>query len=81
MIALLLLCFPLWEQCRLGQLTLILSLLISGAWAAERSGYPRLAGVLLGTAASVKLFPGYLFIYYALRKRREVIVAGLLTTV
>ncbi len=65
LLPLLLLCFPLWEQCRLGQLTLVLLLLITGAWAAERSGWPRLAGVLLGVATCVKLFPGFLFVYYA----------------
>ncbi len=65
LLALLVLCFPLREQCRLGQLTLILLLLITGAWAAERSGYPRLAGVLLGTATCIGLFPGFLFIHCA----------------
>ena len=79
LIALLLLCFPLWEQCRLGQLTLILLLLITGAWAAERSGWACLAGALLGTATCIKLFPGFLFIYYALRGRWKVVLVGLLT--
>ena len=79
LVALLLLCYPLWEQCRLGQLTLILLLLVTWAWAAERSGYPCLAGSLLGTAAMVKLFPGFLILYYALRGRWKVVAAGLLT--
>jgi len=77
LVALLLLCYPLWEQCRLGQLTLILLLLVTAAWAAERSGYPCLAGSLLGTATMVKLFPGFLFLYYALRGRWKVVSAGL----
>ncbi len=79
LLALLLLCFPLWEQCRLGQLTLVLLLLITGAWAAERSGWPRLAGPLLGAATCIKLFPGFLFVYYALRGRWKVVVAGMVT--
>ncbi len=79
LLALLLLCFPPWEQCRLGQLTLILLLLITGAWAAERSGWPRLAGMLLGAATCIKLFAGFLFIYYALPGRWKVVVSGLLT--
>ena len=78
LLALLLLCFPLWEQCRLGQLTLVLLLLVTGAWAAERSGYPRLAGSLLGTATMIKLFPGFLLVYYALRGHWKVVAAGLL---
>ncbi len=81
LVSLLLLCFPFWEQCRLGQLTLILLLLVTAAWAAERSGWPRLAGVLLGAAACVKLFPGFLFIYYALRGRWRVVIAGLIAVV
>ncbi len=79
LVALLLLCFPLWEQCRLGQLTLVLLLLVTGAWAAERSGYSYLAGSLLGTAAMLKLFPGFLLLYYALRVRWKVVAAALLT--
>jgi hypothetical protein len=81
LLTLLLLCFPLWEQCRLGQLTLILLLLITGAWAAERSGWPRLAGALLGAATCIKLFPGFLFIYYGLRGRGKIVAAGLATIV
>jgi len=62
LVALVLLCFPLWEQCRLGQLTLIVLFLVTGIWAAERSGSPWLAGALLGVATSIKLFPGFLFL-------------------
>ena len=81
LVAMLLLCFPLWEQCRLGQLTLILLLLITGAWAAERSGWLWLAGVLLGAATCVKLFPGFLFVYFALRGRWKIVGAGAATIV
>ena len=77
-LALLLICFPLWEQCRLGQLTLLLLVLVTGAWAAERSGRPRLAGSLLGAATMIKLFPGFLLVYYALRGRWKVVAAGVL---
>ncbi len=57
LVTLVLLCFPLWEQCRLGQLTLILLLLITGAWAAERAGKPRLAGALLARPLASSCFP------------------------
>ena len=79
LVALLFLCYPLWEHCRLGQLTLILLLLVTGAWAAERSGRPLLAGCLLGAATAVKLFPGFLLVYYALRGRWRVVSAAFLT--
>ncbi len=76
LISLLLLCHPLWEQCRLGQLSLILLFLVTASWAAERSGRPLLSGVLLGTAASIKLFPAFLFLYFALRANWKVVIAG-----
>jgi hypothetical protein len=77
LVTLLLLCYPLWDQCRLGQLTLILVLLLTAAWASERSGRPYLAGVLIGATAAIKLFPGFLLIYYAMRGRWRVVGAGL----
>ena len=43
LLSLLMLCHPLWEQTRLGQLTLVLLLLVTGSCATERSGRPRLA--------------------------------------
>jgi hypothetical protein len=79
LLSLLLLCYPLWEQIRLGQLTLVLLLLLTGSWAAERSGRPWLAGVLLGAAATIKLSPAFLFLYYALRGRWYVVIAGVVT--
>ncbi len=79
LVALLLLCFPLWEQCRLGQLTLVLLFLVTATWAAERGGHPWLAGALLGGAAAIKLFPAFLLLYYALRGRWRVLAAGLVT--
>jgi hypothetical protein len=78
-IALVLLCFPLWEQCRLGQLTLVLLFLITAAWAAERRGRLVLAGALIGAAACVKLFPSFLFVYFALRGRWRLLLSGALT--
>jgi hypothetical protein len=77
LISLLLLCYPLWEQSRLGQLTLVLLLLVTGSWAAERSGRPWLAGALLGAATVIKLFPAFLLLYFALRGRWKVVMAGL----
>jgi Glycosyltransferase family 87 len=79
LLSLLLLCHPLWEQSRLGQLTLVLLLLFTGAWAAERSGRPGMAGALLGTASAIKLFPAFLFLYFALRGHWRVVAAGLVT--
>ena len=76
-VVLLLLCHPLWEQLRQGQLSLILLFLITGTWAAERSGRPLLAGMLLGTALSIKLIPGFLLLYYVWRGQWRVVASGL----
>ena len=81
---LILLCGPLHQQMHQAQLNLVLLPLVCGAWAAERSGRPRLAGALLGAATAIKVFPAFLLAYYALRRRWTVVasgivVAGLLT--
>ena len=78
-LAALLLCHPLWEGIRLGQLSLILALLLTGTWSAERSGRPALAGATLGVATAIKLFPGFLLLYYAWRREWRVVAAGSLT--
>ena len=74
-----LLCFPLWEQWRQGQLSLILLALITGTWAADRSGRLRLAGGLLGLAIAIKIFPGFHLLYYVLRRRWNLVAGAVLT--
>jgi len=70
---------PLREQFFNGQLNPPLLLCIVGAWMAMRRDRDTLAGVLLGLAAAVKLFPLFLFITPALRRRWRTLVAGGLT--
>ena len=76
-LALLLLCNPFRQQIIQGQLNLILLLLLTGLWVAERSGRSKLAGLFLGTATAIKLFPGLFFVYYALRKRWDICAWGI----
>src|SRR5438093_6479374 len=76
LIAVLLICSPFREQVSQGQLNLVILLLITGAWACERSGHPLLAGALLGAFAAIKLFPGFLFVYFLIRRQWKVIAAG-----
>jgi hypothetical protein len=73
---LLLLCYPLRKQVDFVQLNLMLLLLLVGAWSAERSGRPGWAGALVGTAAAIKLFPAYLFLYFLLRRQWRAVLAG-----
>jgi hypothetical protein len=79
LIALLLLCSPLRQQVSQGQLNLVLLLLLTGAWAAQRSLKWGWAGTLVGTAAAIKLFPGFLFLYFALRRQWKAVAAGVLS--
>ena len=75
-VALAVTCYPLLEHLFQGQLGLPLSALLLGAWSCERNGHPLMAGLLIGLAAAIKLFPLFLLIYFTWR-RREVVVAGL----
>ncbi len=71
-------CLPIYGNFQQGQLTLVLVLLTTAAWALERSERPIFAGILIGAAASVKLFPAYLLVYLAARRQwRGVLAAGL----
>jgi len=72
-------CHPLYGNLRLGQYTPILVLLVTAIWALERSGRSSTAGLLLGAAAAIKLFPAYLAIYYVARGRIRPLVAAALS--
>ncbi len=50
--------YPFAAHIALGQISLQLILSLIGCWALLRHGRPRLAGVLLGFACLLKLFPG-----------------------
>lgn len=74
-------CGPIREQIRQGQWNAILLALIVVAWVAERNGRARLAGVCLGLATTIKLFPAFLIVYFALRRRKSVVVSAVVTIV
>jgi hypothetical protein len=78
-VTLILLCGPLQQQNAQGQLNLILLLLLTGTWAADRSGKPRLAGALLGAAAAIKLFPAFLLLYFVVRRQWRVVWSALVS--
>jgi Glycosyltransferase family 87 len=66
-LALLTFCHPLYGNLHSGQLTLILVLLVTAVWALERSGRSAAAGLVMGIATAIKLFPAYLAAYYIAR--------------
>ncbi len=80
-LALLTFCHPLYGSFYQGQLTLILVLLVTLTWALDRSGRPNAAGIVLGTAAAIKLFPAYLVVYFAARGRLRPLVSAVLSVV
>ncbi|HZU37559.1 MAG TPA: glycosyltransferase family 87 protein [Gemmataceae bacterium] len=69
------------QQFNQGQLNAFLLLLLTAAWAADRSGKPWLSGALLGTATAIKLFPGFLFLYPVCRGQWRPVVSGTLAFV
>jgi alpha-1,2-mannosyltransferase len=60
---------PFQEQMALGQWSLLIAACLISCWALLRVGRERLAGVLLGLACLIKLFPGLLIVYLLLRRR------------
>jgi hypothetical protein len=68
---------PVIEDLWLGQFSLCLALLLTGAWLALRDGRDGRGGVLLGLALSLKLVGWPVVLFLALRRRwRGVLAAG-----
>lgn len=80
-ITLLLLCNPLKQQIYLAQFNLILLLMIVGIWLFERGESFGCAGLLLGAATAIKIFPGFLFVYFILRRQWKIVGCGFLTLI
>ncbi len=73
---LMMICHPVYGNVYLGQITLVLVLLVTSAWALDRSGRPGAAGLLVGLAAAIKLFPAYLLVYFAIQRRWRALVGA-----
>ena len=80
-ITLALICSPFRQQCVQGQLGFVMLVLIVGSWAAARTRRCYWAGILLGVAAAIKLFPAFLLLYFCLTRRWKVVASGALTFV
>lgn len=52
-----------------GQISFVLGLLFAVGWAADRRGYPLVAGFAAGLAAGLKLFPGLLLVYFVCARK------------
>ena len=77
-LALLSFCHPLYANVHQCQLTLFLVLLVTGVWVLDRAGHHVGAGAILGTVAAIKLFPGYLAVYFLARRQYKLLAAALI---
>ena len=75
-VTILLLCNPFRQQVNQGQFNLLLLFLLVAIWLAGRSERVWLAGTLLAMATAVKLFPGFLFLYFLLRRDWRIVAVG-----
>jgi len=75
-VSLLLLSSPLAHQIYLAQLNLLLLLLFTAAWRFDRAGYSEASAACIALAASIKIFPGFLFIYFLAQRRYRALIVG-----
>ena len=47
----------------------LVMLLLVGVWTADREQHPLIAGALLAAAIAIKLFPGFLLLYFLLQRK------------
>jgi hypothetical protein len=67
---------PARQQVVQGQLSFLLFLLITGTWVADRNGQSSWAGIWLGLATALKLFPGLLFVFFIVRRQWKTVFSG-----
>ncbi|MDA1055138.1 MAG: glycosyltransferase family 87 protein [Planctomycetota bacterium] len=75
LVSVLLLANPVWQQVTQGQLNCVLTLLIIGIWVAARQDRHITAGIWLGLATAIKLFPGFLIVYFVLQRQWRAVAA------
>jgi hypothetical protein len=78
-LALLPLCLPVLGNLQMGQLTLVLTAIVTAIWFLDRSGRIYSPGILLGCATAIKLFPAYLLVYYAARRQFQLVFTAICT--
>ncbi|MFN8522490.1 MAG: glycosyltransferase family 87 protein [Chloroflexota bacterium] len=70
---------PIRENFIEGQLNVIVTLGMVGAWALHRASRDVAAGIALGAAFALKPIPGLFFVYFAVRGRFRLLAAALAT--
>jgi hypothetical protein len=79
LLVLLLLCNPISQQTHQGQLNSVLLFVLVLAWRANRQGRESQAGLWIGLATAIKLFPGLLFWYLLWRRKWRALGVGVVT--
>ncbi len=74
--ALLVLCDPLMQSLIQGQPNLLLTLLIVAAWRFDQHGRALAAGAAIALAMAIKLYPGFLFLYFLMRRDWKALGSG-----
>lgn len=75
------LCFiPVFDALWVGQITILITALIVGAWAAYKAERPLVTGVLLGIAVWTKFYPALFLVYFLWKRDWRVIGAAAATT-
>ncbi len=80
-IIVLLLADPILMQLFYGQLNFLIAFLIVLGWVADRRGYQAAAGLAVGTAVALKLFPGLLLVYFLAARRWRAATWGIATAI
>jgi len=68
--------FPVQFDLDIGQANLLVLMVVSSAFLAEKRERPLLSGALVGLATAIKLTPGLLFLSHAVRGRWKGVAAG-----
>ncbi len=66
---------PVVAQCNLGNVQMVMLFLLCAAYASARRGRDILSGGFVGAATAIKLFPGFLAIYFLFTRRFRALAA------
>jgi Glycosyltransferase family 87 len=66
------------DALQIGQVTIILLALLTGAWLAVRADRRFLCGLLLALATWIKVYPAFLILYFAWKREWQVVRAALI---
>ncbi len=67
-----------YSQIQHAQINILLLTLITLAWVCDRRGWSSASGLAIGTAAALKVFPAFLFVYFLFTRNLRALVVGIL---